>query len=359
MKKVSLAAIAFLIAMSVAPVASAAAPLLGWHGRHGRVRIGVGFGFGYWPGYYYSPYYAPYGGYYRPYGYGERGGRWSVIDTDISPEESRVYLDGKYIGTADDFDGNPDFLYLQPGRYRVEFRLEGYETQSVDVNARTGQYLDLTNELKKTPGARQYGSYDTPTPEGGVRRFWGKKRNQTEPYSADRRDRNDRYDRYDRDRDRDEREYRRDRDDRQDDPEYRDEQERRPDDREEDRRWQDDGEDDGSPESDTAVPEPQARSDRDRESRADESVVRPETAVRPERDGKTRLRLRVEPRDAAVYLDDRFIGTAEEVGSLSAGVSVRPGKHRITVSRPGMKDRSEEVELEVGKTESLEIKLER
>src|ERR1700693_5551612 len=99
----------------------------GHFGGRGRIFVGVGPGWGWgwwgWPGYY---------GYY---GYGpgyERGAygpaaEWATIDTDVSPEEAQVYLDGRYIGTADDFDGNPDYLYLKPGRYRIEFPLGGYE----------------------------------------------------------------------------------------------------------------------------------------------------------------------------------------------------------------------------------------
>lgn len=382
MKKVPVVALAFLLTLSFAPSASAAAPVLaahGLHGSHGRIRIGVGFGFGYWPGYSYGPY-APYG---RSYGYGSRyggeyGGRWGVIDTDVSPEEARVYLDGKYLGSADDFDGMPGYLYLRPGRYRLEFRLDGYETQSVEVRARAGQALDLTNHLKKVPGASRYGSYDTPVPEGGIRRFWGKRHDKTEPYGGEDRDaryrgREGRSDRDRMDRERDERDRNR--------PEYRDERDGRSD----DRRWQDDDGEESAPDadaddarafeseapagpdSDSRPDEPsdvhsdqsrsdQSRSDQSRsdQSHSDQSIVRPDV-----RDGKTRLRLKIEPRDAAVYLDDRFIGTGEEVGSLSSGVSVRPGKHRVTVSRPGMRDRSVDVEVGAGKSESLEIKLEK
>ena len=44
-----------------------------------------------------------------------RTGRYAVVKTDVSPEEAQVFLDGKYIGTADDFDGMPDYLYLGAG----------------------------------------------------------------------------------------------------------------------------------------------------------------------------------------------------------------------------------------------------
>jgi hypothetical protein len=69
--------------------------------------------------------------------------------------------------------------------------------------------------------------------------------------------------------------------------------------------------------------------------------------------------LRVDPPDAAVYIDDRFVGTAEEVNSLDRGVAVAAGKHTVTVSRPGFKDRSVEVEVTAGGSERVEISLSR
>jgi hypothetical protein len=342
MKKGFLTAFGLLLLLLPAAPAAAAPRGHGHGSRHHRVHIGVGFGWGWYSPWYspwYGPYYGGYGPYYGPYGgYGRYGARyagdWTVVDTDVSPEEARVYLDGKYIGIADDFDGNPDYLYLKRGRYRLEFRLDGFDSRTVEVDARPGRMLDLTDQLRKVPGARQYGSYDTPTPEGGVRRFWGKRRDRTEPYSGDDRDRYERYDRG--------RRYRDDRDDR-------DRGDRRPE------RWQapDEDRDEDAP-ADEDSSEYEAAPKRETES-ADDGAA----DAAPAREERTRLKIRVEPSDAAVYLDDRFIGTAEEVASLADGVSVRPGKHRVTVTRPGMKDRSVDVDVDAGKSESVEVELER
>ena len=172
---------AFLLALGLTlmlPALMQAAP--GGHGGghfggRTRVFIGVGGGWGWgwwgWPGWY-GP---GYDGYSRPRAYGPSS-PWGVVDTDISPEEARVYLDGRDIGTADDFDGYPDFLYLKPGHYRIEFRLQGYETLVREVNSRPGMYVDYKDKLRKVPGARRYGSYDTPKPQGEVNRYFGKRR---------------------------------------------------------------------------------------------------------------------------------------------------------------------------------------
>jgi hypothetical protein len=69
------------------------------------------------------------------------------------------------------------------------------------------------------------------------------------------------------------------------------------------------------------------------------------------------LRLNVEPSDAAVYVDNRFVGTAEEVNSLERGVAIAAGKHTVTVSRPGFRDKTADVTVEQGRMQTVEISL--
>jgi PEGA domain len=308
----------------------------GSHFRGGRSRVRIGVGFGYWyDPFWYDPWYRPVYGY--PYGYYGRNGYggygdggygygadWAVVDTDVSPESARVYLDGQYIGTADDFDGYPDYLYLRRGHYRVEFRLPGFETRTIDVAARPGTKIDIDDKLAKIPGAPQYGSYEEQEPAGGVRRFWGKRGDATAAVTGDDdygpgprryregpRDRDD--DRYDEDRDRD----------RRDDDDVEDQYERAPAD---------------------ARPAP-------RDGWRDRSDAR----IQP---GDTWIRLNVQPTDAAIYLDDRFIGTASELDAEN-GIAVPPGRHALVVSRPGYRDKRVEVNVSRGQTEKVDVKLER
>ena len=281
-------------------------------GRGGRVFIGVGGGWGWgywgWPGYY---------GYYGPgYGYGYEGrvygpsSRYAVIDTDISPEEAQVYLDGRYIGTADDFDGNPDYLYLQPGRYRIEFRLEGYQTLTRQIEARPGMKLDFTDKLHKTAGARRYGSYEHPRLQGEVRRYFGRNRDTVEAID--------------------------------------------PSEQPADASVMAEPDDD-----DRDAPPPQDRAPALRQPRRDRDQYgdRWRAGQGSRMESSTRLRLNVEPSDAAVYVDNRFVGTAEEVNSLERGVSISAGKHTVTVSRPGFRDKTTDITVEQGRTQTLEISL--
>ena len=311
LNKLFLLALGLALLLPALPMTAVSPVLAQRRGGGGRVRVFVGGGWGWgwwgWPGYY-GPAYGP------GYAYGP-GAQWAVIDTDISPEEARVYLDGRYIGTADDFDGWPDYLYLRRGHYRIEFRLDGFETVTREVDARPGTYLDFKDKMRKIPGAARHGSYETPRLEGGIRRYFGKRGPSSEAIIEERGD----YDRGD------EGEYVR-------------------------------------PDRDGDREPPVREGDRERSERGWRGSRPPapreeETAPPATRSGRTRLRLQIEPSDAAVYVDNRFVGTAEEVNSLERGVSVAPGRHTVTVSRPGMKEKSIDVTVDAGKTEKLEVSL--
>jgi len=284
----------------------------GGFGGRTRVFVGIGGGWGWgywgwpgWYGYYGYPYGYPGYGYYdgaRVYG---PSSQYAVIDTDISPEEAQVYLDGRYIGTADDFDGNPDYLYLQPGRYRIEFRLEGYETLTRQIEARPGMKLDFTDKLRKIAGARRHGSYEHPRLQGEVQRYFGRNRDSVEAIvpSDQPADASVMAEPYDDDRD--------------------------------------------APPPAPALRQP--RRDGDQYGDRWRGGSRGES--------RTRLRLNFEPSDAAVYVDNRFVGTAEEVNSLERGVAISAGKHTVTVSRPGFRDKTTDVTVEPGRMQTLEISL--
>jgi hypothetical protein len=295
-----------------------------WGGGWGWGGWGWGGYWGpYWGGYYY-PYY--YGGYYRgynggPYGYGPSPD-WAAIDTDVSPEDALVYLDGTLIGRADDFDGFPDYLYLKRGGYRVEFRLAGYETRTAEVQARPGMKLSIDESLHKIPGSKQYGSYEEiPLPEGGVHRFWGKRQDGAAPIEDDEEIYGRAPDRY------------------QDDDRDADVQ---------------DSDEEAEVERDTQVETPRDSSG----VRSEEWRGRSQAPKAPARETAW-LRFSVEPSDAVIFLDDRFVGTAQEIASLSPGVSVTPGRHTVTVSRPGYKDRTVTITVEPGETEPVEVELRR
>lgn len=238
-----------------------------------------GWGGGYYPGWGWGGYYYPGWGwsYWWPYSaYGWYGGYWSYpwgwgggtvthyveqesasVRVLVDPAEARVYVDGYYSGTVDDYDGLFQRLRLSPGRHEIAFKLEGYKTHRVRVYATPSHTLKLSYELERGQGET------------------------FENLAGD-------------------------------------------------------------------VPEREVR--REREPREEE------LALSEERAGEAaagRLRLFVEPEDASVYVDGAFRGTGREASSLS----VRPGRHRIEVVRPGYRTDEREVEVAPGEPTELTISL--
>jgi hypothetical protein len=120
----------------------------GWGGYYGwgdPFWWGAFWGWG-WPiawGGYYGPWYdTP--GYYGGLTYGGVNPAAPVnnltsVVTNVSPEEALVYLNGVLIGTARDFNGESDVLYLGAGHYTVEFRLPGYHSRALELDAAGGE----------------------------------------------------------------------------------------------------------------------------------------------------------------------------------------------------------------------------
>jgi hypothetical protein len=94
---------------------------------------------------YRSAYYRPvyHSAYYRPV---YRSSAW--IKTDVEPDEARVYVDGRLVGTADDFDGFPRMLRVSAGTHRLTFRLSGYAPYTVVVRAVPGRVVDIDRWLR-------------------------------------------------------------------------------------------------------------------------------------------------------------------------------------------------------------------
>lgn len=154
------------------------------HPRAGTGR-GSGSGGGYYPGYpgypgYYPPYYPGWGywGGYWPYGsYGWYGGYWGYpwgwggggwggggtvyhyvqresgsVRVLVDPAEARVYVDGYYAGTVDDFDGLFQRLNLSPGRHEIALKLEGYKTHRVKIYVAPESTVKLSYDMEKGSG---------------------------------------------------------------------------------------------------------------------------------------------------------------------------------------------------------------
>lgn len=254
-----------------------------YYGRYPSSYYWGWYGGYYWPWWgwndpYYPYYYHPRYRYYdRPdYYWHETQERNGALDFDVNPEHAEIWVDGQQLGTADDFDGFPSFLWLPEGSYQVAVYLDGYETLVRDYEIRAGVVIDLEDTLQ--PG-------ESVSPEELFER------------AAPKRERAPRQD--------------------SDDAWY----------------WKRGGAD------------AKAQADED-----DAYDVRGEPG---------RVRLEVEPSDASVYLDGRFLGTAEDLGRLKKGLIVDPGEHRLQVVRPGFETVEKTFSVEARQETSLEIVLER
>ncbi|MGE5235288.1 MAG: hypothetical protein ACM3O7_02925 [Acidobacteriota bacterium] len=145
----TLIAAVLAVALSGAAVPAQAhqrhSPWLGWS-------VGVAFGPWWWHG----PAYYP-----VPAASGAQS-QLTAVDTDVEPEHARVLLDGRLIGTADDFDGYPDYLYLEPGEYTLEFSLGGFKSETVQIDARPGRFFPLVVKLQRVAGEKETPWYDRP-----------------------------------------------------------------------------------------------------------------------------------------------------------------------------------------------------
>jgi len=157
-------AIAFLFTILTASTGQVQA-----HPAHSLI-LGLSFG-GYFPvpaygiaGFYYpgrvqAGAYVPGPG--RPY--------YAFVDTDIHPEKAHVYLGGRLIGVADDFDGYPGYLVLKPGSHTLSFVLDGYRPLSFELKLRPGELIDLDRKLPRSAhGAQGLGESPETSPEMGA-----------------------------------------------------------------------------------------------------------------------------------------------------------------------------------------------
>jgi hypothetical protein len=146
-----------------------------------------GYGYGYYPYYGYRPYgyYAPYYGYpnaaydgegaYYPPPYADRSSLGAVA-VKVRPKTAEVYVDGRFVGSADNFDGFPGYLWMAPGQHRVEVVQDGFANLTQDLDIAVGQVIELEQKLvvgdasrPVPPADRGYsrGAERAPYPEGG------------------------------------------------------------------------------------------------------------------------------------------------------------------------------------------------
>jgi len=297
-------------------------------GPRGSRRVFVGgypFGFG-WGGYYPSVWRFGYGGWYGGwyggpgYGPGGYGARWygervredmGALDLDLKPGDTRIYLDGQYIGTADRFDGWPQYLWLEEGSYQLVFHREGHETIAREYRIHPGLVIDVEDRLARgeaTPPEQLFAPRPTPRRDARVRR------NEERRRAAEAGDWRERVERS---------------------------------------RAERGGAERGGRESGGTE-----RGGTERGEAAPGEGDEPAEYAAPEAGAAFgSLRLSVRPADASVYLDGRFIGTGEELARLRGGLTVEAGEHVVAAVRPGHAPEEVAIDVEAGEVLELEVVL--
>lgn len=99
------------------------------------------------------------------------------------------------------------------------------------------------------------------------------------------------------------------------------------------------------------APEPRERATPPRRDRAGEA---PDRILDLQSDGG-QVRLAIEPPDATVYLDGRFLGTGADLARLHDGLLVDAGQHTLDVLHPGYQPQRLSFRVEAG--EALEVRV--
>ena len=97
----------------------------------------------------------------------------------------------------------------------------------------------------------------------------------------------------------------------------------------------------------------------ERDRRSDRVRVRSDRGLdqKDVREEPGRLSLSIDPGDASIYLDGRFLGTGDELARLHSGLIVAPGDHTLEVVRPGFDSQNVLFSVQAGEETEVEITL--
>ncbi len=67
----------------------------------------------------------------------------------VKPNRAAVFLEDRFVGFVDQFDGPWQGLLVAPGKHRVKITLPGYQTFETEINLVANQKFELKTELPK------------------------------------------------------------------------------------------------------------------------------------------------------------------------------------------------------------------
>jgi hypothetical protein len=71
------------------------------------------------------------------------------IKLSVSPNRAAVFIDEKFVGHVDEFDGPGQALLVAPGKHRLSITLPGYQPFETEVNLLANQKFQLKTDLFK------------------------------------------------------------------------------------------------------------------------------------------------------------------------------------------------------------------
>lgn len=72
------------------------------------------------------------------------------VRLEVTPKDAKVYVDGYYVGSVDDFDGRLQRLTVSAGPHHIVIQANGYEQLEVDLYVQPRQTLTYRGALKKS-----------------------------------------------------------------------------------------------------------------------------------------------------------------------------------------------------------------
>ncbi len=263
----------------------------GHHGHYGHGHYRHYRPYRYWyPHLYAYPYFA----YHGAWGGYPRSRYFGGLDLNVKPKKTtQVYIDGNYVGVTGNFDGWPEYLWLEafrrpasggPNTYELILYSPGYQTVVRQVEVQPGVVIKIRENM--VPGES--------IPPAELTRATPRKPRPVPRYQRS-----------------------------------------------------------APPERSTPPAEPPGSAQPERAA----PVPRAGPNVLDARQQPARLKLLVAPADASVYLDGRFLGIAGEIGEQRSGILVDPGEHRIEIVRPGYAGRELSIDAEPGGEVMLEVEL--
>jgi PEGA domain len=71
------------------------------------------------------------------------------IKLSVSPNRAAVFIDEKFVGHVDEFDGPGQALLVAPGKHRLKISLPGYQAFETEVNLLANQKFQIKTDLFK------------------------------------------------------------------------------------------------------------------------------------------------------------------------------------------------------------------